>query len=330
MNIQQAKQIGLSDLLSRLGHTPQFEKHNEKWYLSPFRQETEPSFKLSATDKAFFDFGLGSGGNILDFIKQYRQLATVEQALEVLDDLMGGYAAASVRTVQPRLPLFDDVPTPVAHPPVNIPVRPAVRTEAKQEQPAGIQIQKVRPLQNRALMQYLEGRGIPVVLARHFVEEAYYTVQGRERTYFGLAWQNEVGGYELKNAYFTGVSGKKGVSLVKRKSSDDPSHTLRVFEGMMDCLSWLVWEKRAFPDCPVLILNSVAMKDQATTLIRTLTVEDVLLYLDHDEAGRTLTSVFQQTLADLHVSDESGLYAEHKDFNAFLQQHVQARRMERA
>jgi len=47
MNIQEAKTIRLADYLQSLGYLPVKQQGNNLWYKSPFRQETEASFKVS-------------------------------------------------------------------------------------------------------------------------------------------------------------------------------------------------------------------------------------------------------------------------------------------
>ncbi len=47
MNIQEAKQIRLADYLQSLGNTPVKQQCDSLWYKSPFRQETEASFKIN-------------------------------------------------------------------------------------------------------------------------------------------------------------------------------------------------------------------------------------------------------------------------------------------
>ena len=88
MNIAQAKLIVIPTLLEWLGYVPVRERHGELWYASPFRQETEPSFKLSRDGKAWYDHGAGTGGNILDFAMAYFQ-TDVSGALRELERLQG-------------------------------------------------------------------------------------------------------------------------------------------------------------------------------------------------------------------------------------------------
>ena len=47
MNIQEAKAIRLADYLQSLGYSPVKQQGNSLWYKSPFREESEPSFKLN-------------------------------------------------------------------------------------------------------------------------------------------------------------------------------------------------------------------------------------------------------------------------------------------
>ena len=47
MNISEAKQIRIVDYLRLLGHEPKNARGGQYWYLSPFREEKTPSFKVN-------------------------------------------------------------------------------------------------------------------------------------------------------------------------------------------------------------------------------------------------------------------------------------------
>lgn len=47
MNIEEVKKIPLEDFLGRAGFSPVRRQGGSVWYLSPFRQERTPSFKVS-------------------------------------------------------------------------------------------------------------------------------------------------------------------------------------------------------------------------------------------------------------------------------------------
>ena len=73
MNIQEAKAIRLADYLQSLGYSPVKQQGNSLWYKSPFREESEPSFKVNTGLNQWFDFGLGKGGNILALVRELYQ-----------------------------------------------------------------------------------------------------------------------------------------------------------------------------------------------------------------------------------------------------------------
>ena len=63
----EAKQIDLVDYLAALGHQPQKIRNQDYWYLSPFRDEKTPSFKVNRSKNVWYDHGIGKGGNLIDF-----------------------------------------------------------------------------------------------------------------------------------------------------------------------------------------------------------------------------------------------------------------------
>lgn len=70
MTIQEAKQIRIADYLQSLGYTPVKQQGNSLWYKSPFREETEASFKVNTDRNLWFDYGLGRGGNIITLAQE--------------------------------------------------------------------------------------------------------------------------------------------------------------------------------------------------------------------------------------------------------------------
>ena len=65
MDIQTAKQIRLEEYLHSLGYNPVKRQGINLWYKSPFREETEASFKVNTERNQWYDFALGKGGNII-------------------------------------------------------------------------------------------------------------------------------------------------------------------------------------------------------------------------------------------------------------------------
>src|SRR4051812_31185462 len=66
-SIYEAKQIDLVEYLEKLGYHPRIIRNNDYWYLSPLRDENTPAFKVNRKLNAWYDHGIGKGGNIIDF-----------------------------------------------------------------------------------------------------------------------------------------------------------------------------------------------------------------------------------------------------------------------
>jgi 5S rRNA maturation endonuclease (ribonuclease M5) len=141
--------------------------------------------------------------------------------------------------------------------------------------------------------------------------------------YFALAFKNGSGGYELRNPYFKGVHSSKDITIIdkkelltKRKAGKEVE-AVTVFEGFIDFLSALTYYGKPITT-PVIVMNSVAMKDRAVEVIKEMGVSKVYLYLDRDQSGRELTEHFRNELQGVDFLDKSDLYADYKDFNEFL------------
>ncbi len=284
MNAAQAKRVPLQDLLAGLGVYP--ERHNtakgELWYLSPFREETTPSFKIHEGKNVWYDFGLAAGGNVIDFAMLYFRV-DVAQALHEIASVAGGMAPASNPAVLAARPL--DPPAPKAG---------AI----------------LRPLTNRSLLAYLSRRGIPAEVARPYLQEIHY--RHNNKPYFALAFPNASGGYELRNPYFKGTWAPKDISQV---AGADPA-TVAIFEGFMDFLSALACRVLADPHPSIIVVNSASLRARALAAIQA-EAHTVELYFDHDDTGRALTGYFREELPELVVVDRSNQYSGHKDLNVW-------------
>jgi DNA primase len=291
MNSAQAKRIPLARVLEKLGHKPHHQRRDELLYLSPFRQETEPSFSINETRNVWFDFGEGKGGNVIDFVMEYYSLDNVPFALRKLESLMGHSPPQNTQTHD----LF---------------TRPV---EKKQDSEPLI-VRKIQPLQNKALTDYLGNRGITVATAKPYLKEIYYT--RKDKTYFALAFKNDSGDYELRNPYFKGVYGTKDITTIESRA-EGQTNAVTVFEGFMDFLSALEHYRKPVTT-PVIVMNSTALKERTAEAIRNMNAEKAYLYLDHDTSGREITEYFRKELDGVDVLDKSDLYAGYKDFNEWL------------
>jgi len=83
LSCQDAKRIDLVDYLAQLGHHSRRIRRDDHWYLSPFREEKTPSFKVNKRLNLWFDHGTGKGGDLIDFGTLYHY-CTIPELLERL------------------------------------------------------------------------------------------------------------------------------------------------------------------------------------------------------------------------------------------------------
>ncbi len=279
--IKEIKSIPLAAFLSRLGHEPAVRKGTRLWYKSPLRQEQTPSLKVDTAINCWYDFGLGKGGNIIDLASELYLSTDLRYLMRCIAN---NYPVPSVQT--------------------------AASSFAPRHSAPGMERFEVVPLEHRALVAYLQERGIPAHIATANCKEAHYSVSGKP--YFAVAFENVNGDWELRNRYFKGCRGRKDISYLPW-SRDGPSTECAVFEGLIDYLSAIALDIISGADA--IILNSVVNVNKVVPYLRNYTV--INCYLDNDNAGQTalaeLTAIYGST-----VIDRSTLYSEFNDLNDFL------------
>lgn len=280
MDIEGMKRFPIEDFLARLGHHPVQRRANAVWYKSPYREEHTPSFKVNPEKNLWFDFGEGKGGNIFalagEFIKNNDFLTQARYVAEV--------AGMPAQDYKPR----------------NV-------VDMHRSDGHSFEDVEVLPLQNRALLHYLQERGIPSAVAITNCKEMRYTTHGKR--YFAVAFGNEGGGYEIRNPFFKGCVPPKDVTLLSVGSS-----ACNVYEGFMDYLSARALGIGGKEDH--LVLNSVSNVARAYRHLDGY--ERVQCYLDNDEAGQRTLETLRARYGE-KVSDCSGIYGGCKDLNEYLQ-----------
>ena len=85
MEIQNIKQISITDYLQQQGYSPARVQGIHFWYCSPLRNESTPSFKVNTERNQWYDFGTGEHGDIIDLVRAL-QHCTMNEAIELLID----------------------------------------------------------------------------------------------------------------------------------------------------------------------------------------------------------------------------------------------------
>ena len=74
LSFAEAKKILITEFLSGLGVNPKKVRGNDYQYYLPFREETNPSFKVDNKKNLWYDYGAGEGGTILDLGAKFHQV----------------------------------------------------------------------------------------------------------------------------------------------------------------------------------------------------------------------------------------------------------------
>ncbi|WP_024772322.1 hypothetical protein [Aquimarina macrocephali] len=302
MDYEDAKKISLPHLLQQLGHQPIQGKGSARklWYKSPLRVgDNDPSFKVELKSDAWvwYDFGLGKGGNIFSFVMEY----------ENTDDW--GEVMAFLRPYTT----------------INTDTQITKEVYAKDSE-SGITIESIKPLEHPALINYLSSRKIPKRVAtmevttidkksthqaRAIVSEVNYSLNDSDKIYFTLGFQNDKGGYELRNKYSKLSCSPKYFTTFKGQDQN----TIEIFEGFFDFMSAMVIGKYkdALPN-DVLVLNSLSFIPRAIEFIQANDYQTIITWLDTKaEDARKLFSPLTFQLDHRHA-----LYTDYDDLNEWL------------
>lgn len=295
MNISEAKQIRIVDYLASIGFHPVKVRGLSHWYLAPYRNEKTPSFKVNDYRNEWYDFGTGKGGDIISLCQLlYNGVNTVSEALACLE----GKANGGMR-ISPKTEMYNTV-------------RETMR------------IVEVVPLAHQALLQYLQSRGIDLNIGRMYCREIHYTMY--DKNYFGIAFQNRSGGFEIRNKFFKGCICNKDITLIPYIYGSEQTDCC-IFEGFMDFLSFMTIANRQDSDyrmrieapCDYVVLNSVSNLGKCLKVL--CNYSHIHCFLDNDDAGvRAVEQI--KAIYELNTIDESFRYADCKDLNDYLLGHT--------
>ena len=280
MNCSEAKKIPIIGFLASQGKQPVETRGGQLVYHSPFKEDKTPSLYVDYKKfkiQVWKDFSTGAGGNILDLVmKMYN--VDIPGALIILQ--------------KPEITKTD----------FSFFSQQEVNTSK-------IEIKHIQPLQNRALIEYLQSRKITPARAANYIQEGYYKVNDKQ--YFALAFKNDKGGFELRNKYFKGSSSPKAITTIPGSCK-----AVNIFEGFIDFLSTLEFYKATKSIGTCIVLNSVSNLE---TIINTLqNYQHINLYLDNDQAGELAAETIKYRYTK--VKDYSKIiYPDNKDFNEFIQ-----------
>jgi len=245
-----AREILIVDFLNKNGFSPLRENHKEAWFLSPIRDESAPSFKVSKILNRWYDHGWGKGGNIIDLAIEMNNNCNVQEALLILDRDIPSFSFQQQKTLAVLKPEDE------------------------------IRIEKVLPIQHPALLNYLVKRKVNPKQVTKYAKQVHYTF--KDSTYFAIGIENISGGWELRNPYYKNAAAPKDYSFFSTSKN-----RLAVTEGMFDFFSLISLYPELPKKSDFLILNSLAFTNRIKNILPNYS--KVSLYLDNDISGKKST-----------------------------------------
>jgi mobilizable transposon, excision protein len=279
MEIQNIKQIAITDYLQQQGYAPARVQGIHYWYYSPLRNERTPSFKVNTERNQWYDFGSGEHGDIIDLVCALHR-CTISEAIRLLSGAKQvahqDFSFGGERKIYERK----------------------------------LEILSAQPLSNTYLLRYIVERGIPLCIANRFCSEIRYN--NTNRTYYAIGFSNDAGGWEIRSPYFKGCIAPKAITTIS-KGTD----VLQIFEGFMDFLSWQTLNLPS--TCDTIVLNSLALLPRIQEKLKGYkqvesfldnddahlrTIEDQLhcsLYLIPNGVNKHISRVSQMTQVDFNL-----------------------------
>ncbi|QQD14388.1 toprim domain-containing protein [Sphingobacterium sp. UDSM-2020] len=295
VNVDDLREVPISDFLARLGHHPVRRSGKELFYHSMLRETRQDTPSLTVWDEGgkWLDrggpnvTGIQGGGIVQLGLAYWPQLSFVEVLNKIKE------------TCDMQVAM--------------IPAYKPVQLATEQEQKGyAFELVRTQPIGRKfVLTKYLEERGVLDVAHGH-LHEIYYRNRldnENKNTFYAIGWKNDQAGWEFTNAKgFKSSIGKKGISVVP----GNPDHAV-LFEGYMDYLSWLK-VNRPDPAPTAIVLNSIVQLKNAIERVKNVPIVDV--YFDNDDPGRNCAQRLIEAIP--HAKDRSGVYGAYKDYNDML------------
>ena len=331
MNCAEANELSLIDYLSFLGHQPQKVRGEDHWYLSPLREEREPSFKVNRKKNVWYDHGTGKGGTLVDFGTLYHacSIAHFLQKLSLFSfhsHIPSLTKGSTIETTEKGKESEKQIARITERTPAHRHTHTEEEKKESAPEPALIVIAAKTPVTDPRLCRYAATRTIPEDVLNQYCKEVFFSLN--ERKFTAIGFQNIEGGWELRNEHFQAASSPKAITYLN--NGNDSS--IKVFEGFFDFLSYQTLlregklpKEEQTKGADYLILNSLSFFQKSISLMEKR--EKVELFLDRDTAGKQCTK--EALRRPDHFLDRSTLYRGYKDLNEWHQKTAGKKLMKR-
>jgi hypothetical protein len=282
-----ASKISLVEFLKKEGYSVS-ETASYFRCLSPFRNENVPSLDINKRTGKWKDRGNGKGGDIIDFVQEYKRIGKKE----AVDFLLGGERL--------ELPTYE----------------PVIRDRKS------LEIVSVEALSTPHLWNYIAKRKISKDIANYYLKEVAFTFPfGKypDKVYRAVGFKSDSGGYELRSDFFKICTSNKNVSTI---NVTEDTKLISVYEGFFSFLSHMTDIYPMGANSSSVILNSLSFLPQMVSFWGDK--YEIHGYLDNDKPGDKATELIKASVTDFW--DMRVVYTDFNDLNDMLCGKKQARR----
>lgn len=166
------------------------------------------------------------------------------------------------------------------------------------------------PIEDLALVRYLENSGIPLSLARQFLQEVYIRDKSDNKTAYALGLKNEDGGYELQSPFLKSLIAPASIAFIRSRKARPT--VIHIFNGFMDMLTAFTRFPRLLDEGDVICLTALTSLNEAFPYLIGYGYQNLYNWLDNDEAGHKAKNLLSE-----FVKTQLGL--RHKPMNAKYQ-----------
>jgi hypothetical protein len=309
MKIIEAKSIPLDQfILYAKGLTGKL-RAGRLWYCSPYRNENSPSFALSRDRMAWYDHGVGEGGNIIDLAMRLAQTDDVATSLRYIETSMGsGYI------IQP----------------------PRVEFKPMEPEAPYYKILECAPFEMYDYWgkltphtKYLGARGINVERVAPYLNSIKFNAKddAKKNVKTGFGMKNVLDGYEVRSnlsgmGYRPVTVGEKTVTVLEAKDSslgagDKHTRPWHVFYSMMDFLTFISNDNPPMGYYNFMLIHGDGLADRAVEFLQNMKPSFMAHYTHQDANGNGQRAALEvmAALPDWQAGDMSHKYEGYKDLN---------------
>ena len=296
VNVQEAKDIDINDLLQRLGHQPTKQTAKDTWYKRPYGQERHASFHVSRDGRAWFDFGTGRGGNIIDLAMHLGNCLDVSAALAYIKGLTGRLTSSNPTSTPSSLPLYYDPDYLVDH---------------------------SRPLADPRGEAWCLSRNLDLAPCRPYLQDVYFNRARKpyNTPLYGLGLPNLSGGFEIRTQLAAGgwVKSSVGPKDITVFASQRAYAPWFLFEGLPDFCTFLTLRRPTILDCHFLILHGTGLTRRGIEYLETQPAGVLHLCPQHGSPGSMASCDAFRLWAEEHGWENKDIdYPRHEDdYNAW-------------